>query len=340
MRRSLRFLVGALLGLGVLAGYVYAVGADAVLARATRLDLGLFAVVVALVVVEGVVDGVGVWASVRPLNGGLSPPESVRFALAGDFFDIVSPAGPVTSEPIMARFIGVATDTGYSDALGVRSVAKYVKSGAQVAFAAVLGVLVLFDAPDASGVLTVLGVAVGGLLLVGALALASRDLLSRLLVAVLTPLVVRVSALYRDRPHDRATVRRAVERFWERVLAFRGTPGLLALVALGGVLEQFATALALWVALHGVGHPVALLPILVVVPLPQVASAVPIPGSLGAYDLLLGGALVLVTAAPSAPAAAAVLVLRTTTLVFGATVGGVCVAFLRGWRPSESEHRN
>ncbi|QDX39464.1 lysylphosphatidylglycerol synthase domain-containing protein [Salarchaeum sp. JOR-1] len=334
MRRSLRFLLGTLLGLTVLAASVYTVGADAVLARATRLSPVLFAAVLALVVVEGVVDAVGVWASIRPLNGGLSPPESVQFALAGDFFDIVSPAGPVTSEPIMARFISVATDTGYSDALGVRSVAKYVKSGTQVVFSAMLGAVVLLDAPDATGVLSVLVVAIGGLLALGAVALASRDAVSRLLVATVTPLVARVSALYRDRPHDRATVRRAVERFWDRIVAFRGTPGLLALIALGGVLEQLATTLALWVALHGIGQPVALLPILVVVPLPQVASAVPIPGSLGAYDLLLGGALVVVTAAQSAPAAAAVLVLRTATLVFGATTGGICAAFLRGWRPT------
>ncbi|MGB9985474.1 lysylphosphatidylglycerol synthase domain-containing protein [Salarchaeum japonicum] len=334
MRRSLRFLVGALLGLAVLATAVATVGVDAIVTRATRLSPLLLAVVVALVVIEGLVDAIGVWASVRPLNDGLSGRESVQFALAGDFFDIVSPAGPVTSEPIMARFISVATDTGYSDALGVRSVAKYVKSGTQVALSAALGVLVLLDVPDATGILSVLAVAIGGLLVVGVVALMSRDALSRLLVAVLTPLVRRVSALYRDRPHDRATVRAAVERFWTRIVAFRGTPGLLALIALGGVLEQFATAITLWVALHGVGHPVALLPILVVIPLPQVASAVPIPGSLGAYDLLLGGALVVVTAAPSAPAAAAVLVLRTVTLVFGASVGGVCAAFLRGWRPT------
>jgi len=65
-----------------------------------------------------------------------------------------------------------------------------------------------------------------------------------------------------------------------------------------------------------------------------VASVVPIPGSLGAYDLLVGGALVLVTSAPAAAAAAAVLVVRTVALPFGATTGGVCASLLPGWRPA------
>ena len=34
----------------------------------------------------------------------------------------------------MARFFNVVTDTGYSEASGVRSTAKYLKSGTQAAF--------------------------------------------------------------------------------------------------------------------------------------------------------------------------------------------------------------
>lgn len=333
MRRSLRFFGGALLGGSVLAGYIYTAGAGDIVNRATRISAGFFAIVVALVIIEGIVDAIGVWASIRPLNDGLSVPESVQFALAGDFFDIVSPAGPVSSEPIMARFISVTTDTGYSEALGVRSVAKYVKAGTQAVLSAGVGILVLFDLPAASDILTMLGLSIGGLILVGSVTLASRDYLSAALVTVFTPLVTRLSALYRERPYDRSVVVGAIERFWDRIVGFRETPELLGLIALGGILEQTVTAAALWVALLGTGHPVAFLPILVLVPLPQVASVVPIPGSLGAYDLLLGGALVVATGAPSAAAAAAVLILRTVSLPFGATAGGVCIAFLRGWRP-------
>ncbi|ELY53604.1 lysylphosphatidylglycerol synthase domain-containing protein [Natronococcus jeotgali] len=333
MRRSLRFLLGALLGAGVFAGYVYSVGAGTVLERATAIAPWAFALVVALVVLEGLADGIGVWASLAPLNGGVSLPRSAQFALAGDFFDILSPAGPVSSEPIMARFLGVATNTGYSDALGVRSVAKYAKSGVQLTLSGLLGLAVLLGGPDATALLSTLGVSIVGLAAFGGIVLASRAHLSRGLVAVLTPIVTRLSSLFRDRPYDRSVVAAAVDRYWDRVVGFRETPGLLSLIALGGVLEQVLTAAALWVALAGVGAEVALLPILVVVPLPQVASVVPIPGSLGAYDLLLGGALVLVTGATATAATAAVLVVRTVTLSFGTLAGGLCVASLRGWRP-------
>jgi uncharacterized membrane protein YbhN (UPF0104 family) len=336
VRRTLRFFAGVGVGSAVLGGYLYAVGTDAVLARVGAVPPPVLAAVLVLVALEGLADSIGVWASISPLNGGISGPRSVQFALAGDFFDILSPAGPASSEPIMARFISVATGTGYSEALGVRSVAKYVKSGAQLGLSATLGLAVLFGTPDATGLLLTLGAAVAVVLVVGVVLLAARRSVSTAVVAVATPVVSRVSGLYREQPHDRPFVAAAVDRFWERVVAFRDAPALLALIVLGGLLEQALTAAALWVALAGVGGAGAFVPVLVVVPLPQAASVVPIPGSLGAYDLVLGGALVLVTGAATGVAAAAVLVVRTVALSFGAVTGGLCVAYLRGWRPTES----
>lgn len=327
-------MLGVTLGAGLLAWYLVTVGVESVLSRATAIAPWAFVLVVGLVVLEGLADSIGVWASIEPLGDGLTPVQSVQFALAGDFFDILSPAGPVSSEPIMARFISVATDTGYADALGVRSVAKYVKAGAQLLVSGVLGLAILFGTPDMTALLTTVAIAIVGLLVFGGVVLLSRDYVSRVLVAVVAPIVTRVSALFRADPHDRSVVVNAVQRFWERILGFRGSPALLGLIALGGIIEQVLTAAALWVALAGTGTPVVFLPILVIVPLPQVASVVPIPGSLGAYDLLIGGALVLVTGAPAAATATAVLVVRTVALPFGATTGGLCVSFLPGWRPS------
>lgn len=333
MRRLIRFLAGVLLGGGALAAYLWFVGVDSVVERATAIAAWAIPVVVALVVAEGLADGIGVWASVKPLGRGLSPGQSVQFALAGDFFDTLSPAGPVSSEPIMARFLGVTTETSYSEALGVRGVAKYVKSGTQLLVSTLLAALLLLDVPDARFLVVSLGGSLVGLAVVGGLAVRSRATVSRILATLLAPVVARVSALYRETPHDRSAVEGALDRFWTRIVQFRDAPELVALVGLGGVLEQVLTATALWVALAGTGTEVALLPIVAVVPLPQVASAVPIPASIGAYDVLLAGALVATTGAPSAGAAAAVLVVRTASLPFALSAGGLAVAFLRGWRP-------
>jgi uncharacterized membrane protein YbhN (UPF0104 family) len=328
-----RFAVGATLGAGALAAYLWVVGVDTVLARAARIAPWAVGLVVCLVVLEGLADGIGVWASIRPLGDGLSPPQAVQFALAGDFFDTLSPAGPVSSEPIMARFIGVTTGTTYSDALGVRSVAKYVKSGAQILLSTLVGAVVFLGGSVPRYLVVTMGGTVVGLLVVGALLLRFRAGLSKPLVAGLTPVVSLVSGLYREEPHDRSVVERAVDRFWTRIVRFRESPALLLLIAVGGVAEQFLTAAALWVALAGTGTTVAFLPILAIVPLPQVASVVPIPGSLGAKDVLLSGALTLTTGAASAATLAAVLVVRTVSIPFGVSAGGLCVAFLRGWRP-------
>lgn len=333
MRQVLRFLVGVGAGSAILVGYLYTVGAETVLSRVTVVAPWALAVVALLVILEGLADAIGVWASIAPLGNGISKAQSVQFALAGDFFDTLSPAGPVSSEPIMARFFSVETETGYSEALGVRSTAKYVKSGVQVLFSGTLGLFILLDTPAATPIVLTLGISLTGLVLFGGLILRSRTRLSTGLVVVLTPVVTWLSSLYRDQPYDRAFVATAVDQYWQRIVDFRETPRLLLLIAVGGLLEQFLTATALWVALSGVGVDSVFLPILIVIPLPQVASVIPIPGSLGAYDVLLGGALVVVTGVPTAVATAAVLLFRTLSLPFSALAGGLCVGCLRGWRP-------
>jgi hypothetical protein len=333
VRRLVRFLAGGGLGAAGLGIYLYTVGAGDVLDAAARVTTTALALVVVLVILEGLADGIGVWASVRPLDGGLSVPQSVQFALAGDFFDILSPAGPVSSEPIMAQFIGATTETSYSEALGVRSVAKYVKSGAQLVFSGVLGLAVLTGSAGSRSVLPVLGGALAAVVALGIALYVFRGPLARGLVTGVTPVVTRVSVLYREDPHDRSVVEAAVGKFAARIGGFRDTPRLLALIAFGGILEQLLTATVLWVALDGTGQTAALLSIVVLVPLPQAASVVPVPASLGAYDVFLAGVLTVVTGVALVPATAAVVLVRTAAIPFGLGAGGLCAAFMRGWRP-------
>lgn len=170
-----------------------------------------------------------------------------------------------------------------------------------------LGLFILLDTPAATPIVLTLGISLTGLVLFGGLILRSRTRLSTGLVVVCTPVVTWLSSLYRDQPYDRAFVATAVDQYWQRIVDFRETPRLLLLIAVGGLLEQFLTATALWVALTGLGVDSVFLPILIVIPLPQVANVIPIPGSLGAYDVLLGGALVAVTGVPTAVATATVL---------------------------------
>ncbi len=333
MRRSVRFALGTAVGLAAVGGYLLVVGPATTAARVRAVTLSALVGVLALLVAEAMADGVGVWASMRPLGRGLSPRDSVRFALAGDFFDVVSPAGPVTSEPIMSRFFAVETATTYGEALGARTVAKYVKSGTQLVVSTLLVVGLLFAGPAPASLLGVMCGALAALVVLGGLLVRGRAAVSRVLVLLLTPVARRLSALYRERPHDREAVRSAVDRLWDRILEFRDRPALVGVIAVGAVLEQVLSATALWVALSGTGTAVALLPVVAVVPLPQVASVAPLPASLGAYDVLLGGVVALVTVATAPEAAAAVLVARTVAIGVSLSLGGVAVALLRGWRP-------
>lgn len=334
MRRVLRFLAGVVVGGAALAGYLWYVGIDTVVERAAAVTRRAVILVAVLIAAESAADGIGVWASIKPLNGGLSPGRSVQFALAGDFFDTLSPAGPVSSEPIMARFFAVSTETTYSEALGVRSLAKYVKSGTQLFVSTCLAVALLLDTPEASVIVTTLGAAVALLAVFGVALLVARGAVSRGLVAALTPLVRWLSGLFRSEPYDREVVVAAVDRFWERIVRFRDRPRLVALIGVGGILEQILTAGALWVALAGTGATAPYFAIVALVPLPQAASAIPVPASLGTYDILLAGGLTIVTGIATVETAAAVLIVRTVGLPLRLAAGGISVGFLRGWRPT------
>jgi uncharacterized membrane protein YbhN (UPF0104 family) len=331
MHTRVRSLIGVALGGGALLLYAWYVGVGDILGRARTVAPWALSALVLLVVAEGAADGIGVWASVRPLGDGLKPLRSVQFALAGDFFDIVSPAGAASSEPIMARFISVATDTAYGEALGVRGVAKYVKAAGQILLSSAIGVAVLRG--NAGGVMRTLLAAVVVVAAIGVIAVILSGSLARLSVVALTPAAAVVSAVVPPITVDRERVTAAVDRFRRRVAEFGDRPSLVALIVLGGLVEQFLVAVTLWTLLTALGTPVAFLPILVVVPLPQAATVVPVPASLGAYDLLLGGALVVTTGVASVTAATAVLLFRTASLSFGLSVGGLCAALLRGWRP-------
>jgi hypothetical protein len=97
----------------------------------------------------------------------------------------------------MARFFRVATDTGYSEALSVRSTAKYVKSGTQATFFAVLGLFVLFATFVVTPILLTLGLIIAGRILSGGVILRTRNRLSNG-IAVLKPVVSRISGRYRE----------------------------------------------------------------------------------------------------------------------------------------------
>ena len=332
MRRRLRFLVGLGLGVTGLAIYLSLIGAEQALGRVLSVTRVVLLTVLLLVVLEGVVDGLGVWASVRQLNGGVSPRSAVRLALAGDFFDILSPAGPVSSEPIVAVATRRLTETSYTEVLGARTVAVYSKATAQVFVSSVLGLLILTGQPRGGRLLSLfLVLSVGSILLVWLLARFWSSL--------------RVGALAIGRTFGRAIPFEGGRRVWDhlpeeplsrfegRARALSRAPRLVVLIGIGGLLEQCLTATALYVALAGIGEPVSLAVLVVLVPFPQIAAVVPVPAGIGAHETLMAGAISVVAGVTIVPATAAVLIVRTLSIPFGLSVGGISAALLPGWSP-------
>lgn len=92
------------------------------------------------------------------------------------------------------------------------------------------------------------------------------------------------------------------------------------------------TPLAPWVALAGTDTTVTLIPIAAAISLPQTTNVIPVPGSLGVYDMLLAGVLSLTTGTPVAGAATAALIVRTFKLLVSLGCGGVTTRFLHDVR--------
>jgi hypothetical protein len=71
MGRVLRFFLGIGAGGAILAGYLYTVGAETVLNRAIAVAPWALGIIAILVVLEGLADAIGVWASIAPLGDGI-----------------------------------------------------------------------------------------------------------------------------------------------------------------------------------------------------------------------------------------------------------------------------
>lgn len=248
----------------------------------------------------------------------------------GDFFDVLSPAGPMSSEPIIAQFFDTTTETSYSEVPGVHGVVRHVKSVARLLLSVALVGALFLDAPASRFVLVMLTGTVAVLVVVGAALVWARGTLSMVVVATLTPVVRVVTGVTRRTPLGRDAVTGVVERFWEHVIQFRDMPELLGVIVFSGVFEQLPTSLAPRVTPVGTDTTVAFIPIVAVILLPRATNVVPVPGGLGAYDVFLVGALSLMTDVPAAGATATMLIVRTFELLVPLGCGGVATELLHG----------
>lgn len=266
-------------------------------------------------------------ASGRTLGAG----PAARAYAVGVFGKQVLPMGHAAGSAVMTYAVERVDAAGYDRTLAVVAVADFLSLAASVLVAVVGLLYLLVGAPPSPTVRTLqAGVlfAVGGLL---ALAAVFRYRQSAVTHGVrgITRLVRRTAGRLSPRIDGALAPERVdagLERFYETFDAVTGDRRALA--------EAFALVLAGWllfaVPLYtsalavGVRLPPALT--LFLVPAAGVTTAVPLPGGLGGFELVLGGVLVALTAVPVPEAAAVVLLYRLCSFWFTLLVGGAVLA--------------
>jgi uncharacterized protein (TIRG00374 family) len=296
-------------------------------------DLGLVAVVAALMVGWIVVQGIALWIVLSIIDVAMSAASAVLVFASAAFANNVTPFGQAGGEPITALLISDISDAEFerslagiasadalnfvpSTSLGLVGVGVYATTttlGPRLRFAA--GSVVAFST-----------------LLVGLATVIwyRRDAVEALVVRVATPplqflgrVVPRVSV-----PQPEA-IQESFDRFFESIDRLLADPRGLALALVASTLGMALQASAMWLTFEALGAPIPYYVPYFVIPVGTMAAIGPTPGGLGgiesAHILLLSS----LTSASAPVVAAAVIIHRIGGFWLTMTIGGGSMASLQ-----------
>ncbi|MBS3760328.1 MAG: flippase-like domain-containing protein [Halodesulfurarchaeum sp.] len=274
---------------------------------------------------------VSAWGlSLRTVMGSLDEPVSRRKGIAlyasAMFANNVTPFGQAGGEPVTAYVINRVTDTRFETGLAAIATVDAAHVFTSISIAVTGGLLtVTVFSPNQQLTLVVLGVlglgvAVG---VAGSLLVRYRRSIARGLEVPVADAIHRLGAAFPDRLANLLQTARS------RFANFQGDLGRIAanqrtlVLALGystagWLFEVGALSLALW----GLGGPVPVATVLVIIPVGKLAGFVPLPGGFGSIEAMLVGLLVATTPVAGGMATAAVLLHRAATYWLPTILGG------------------
>jgi len=274
---------------------------------------------------------IGAWGlSLTTVLASIGVPVSRRKGIAlyasAMFANNVTPFGQAGGEPVTAYVINRVTDTRYESALAAIASVDAAHIFTSVTIAVVGGLLtVTVFSPNRQLRLIILGVlglaAAAGV--IGWFLFRYRRSILRELERPFANAVDRLRARF---PHGLSsfidTARHRFVAFREdlgRVADSRGSFALaLGYSSAGWLFEVGALATALW----GLGGPVPVATLLVIVPVGKLAGFMPLPGGFGSIEATVVALLVATTPADGGLATAAVLLHRAATYWLPTILGG------------------
>lgn len=326
--------IGFTAAIAILAGLVYLVGVDGVIAA-----LGMLGPRDVLLLTLATLGYLLAWGmALRTVLAALDVETTYVHAIllfcAATFANNITPFGQAGGEPFSALLVARSTDSEYESSLAAIVSVDAINFIPSIALSSVGLAYYVAVVTVGDRLLLVSGVVAGlaiGVPLIGYGLWIIRSRLQQAIVGVLYPVSAAISRLVPSlpvpsRPNIRARVRgffRAIERVADSRVTllealFFSTAGWLCL------------ALTLWFALAAVGHGVPIAAALIAAPVAAIASVTPLPGGLGGVELAVVLIIVPITTVSAEVAASAALIYRGATYWFPTIVGGLAAGWLEG----------
>lgn len=320
-------LVGFAGALIVLAGLIWVVGVNDIVAALTQARVSIVALV--LVVATLWLSAWGL--ALKTVLGALDSPVSARTAIlvysAAVFSNNVTPFGQAGGEPLSGLLISEAADSEYETGLAAIASVDALHFVPSIGFSLIGFVFVLAGAVQlgrnllfAAGAVATLAVA----LPVGSyLGWRYRYKLEAAVARLVTPFVQTVSRVIPGRePPTAAAIEERIDRFFVAIDRIAGDRSTLLEVLAFSALGWLALSVSLWLSLYSLNAVVPFAAVLLVVPVGSIASATPLPGGSGAIETVIVTLLVPTAGVSPAVATSAVLIHRGATYWLPTLVGG------------------
>ncbi|HET7324645.1 MAG TPA: lysylphosphatidylglycerol synthase transmembrane domain-containing protein, partial [Halococcus sp.] len=276
--------------------------------------------------------GMSLRTVLRILGAPITIPAAVLVYAGATFANNVTPLGHAGGEPVSALFISQASESEYETGLAAIASVDALNFVPSIGLALVgfgyFATTITFGRRLEYAAAAVIGFAVA-LPIVAYLGWHNRYRVERRTVDTLTPLIQRLGEwIPRRSPPDRNVLERRIEGFFTAVERIATNPRGLALALAFSAAGWVGLATSLWFSLFALGYTVSPAVVLVAIPAAAMAGITPLPGGLGAVDLVLIALIVAVTGIPEAAAVAAVAIHRGATYVLPTVVGGGTAAML------------
>ncbi len=264
------------------------------------------------------------------LGASISVAQSTAIFSGVLFANNVTPFGQAGGEPISGLLIARITDQRYERGLAAIASVDALNFIPSIGLA-LCGVLILgIDAPNTAQLPVVAGTFLALAVLVplcGVISWQYRQYLQRGVVITLRPIVALLSRI-RNQTITTGAIERRIGGFFSAIERIGTQPKTLLIALLLSSLGWIAQVGALWLSLLALGHTVSPMVVLIAIPIGAIAGVTPLPGGLGAIDLVLVGVLLALVSIARPTILAAVLIHRFVIYVIPTVVGGGVAAVI------------